>query len=62
MARSSPLDAAMWQALIDIGEVRCRGCDEFVDLSGCEEINDGVEVWNEHVRSCDGDAEAAETT
>lgn len=53
MTRRSPLDAAMWNQLIYEGEVRCQGCDEMVDLSSAEDINDGVELWNEHVRSCE---------
>jgi len=52
MARRSPLDAALWQGLIDKGEVRCRGCDTFVDLEDADDINEGVEIWNEHVADC----------
>lgn len=52
MTRRSPLDAVMWQKLIEEGEVRCRGCDTFVDLEDAEDINEGVEIWNEHVADC----------
>lgn len=54
MARRSPLDAVLWQGLIEQGEVRCRGCDEFVDLESADDINEGVELWNEHVAECPG--------
>lgn len=48
------LDAAMWQKLIDEGEIRCRGCGTMVDLSDADDINEGVDIWNAHVAECDG--------
>lgn len=57
MSRRSPLDAVMWQKLIEEGEVKCLGCDDFVDLSDCENVNEGVDTWNEHVADCPGDPE-----
>lgn len=55
MSRRSPLDAVMWQKLIEEGEVRCRGCDTMVDLGDSTDINDGVETWNAHVAECPGE-------
>jgi len=61
MPRVSPLDAVMWQKLIEEGEVRCRGCDTMVDLSDADDINEGVDIWNDHVADCDSDAEVSES-
>lgn len=54
MPRRSPLDAVLWQQLIEEGEVRCRACDTMVDLDDADDINEGVELWNDHVQECDG--------
>lgn len=54
MNRRSPLDAVMWQKLIEEGKVRCRGCDTMVDLSDDQNINQGVETWNKHIDNCEG--------
>jgi hypothetical protein len=55
------LDAAIWQQFVTEGQVRCASCDEFVDLDDAETINEGVELWNEHVEEC-GNAEGTQTT
>jgi hypothetical protein len=52
MSRRSPLDAVFWQMLIHEGEVRCRGCDTFIDLDDADDINEGVDIWNAHVEEC----------
>jgi transcription elongation factor Elf1 len=41
-----------WQGLVEKGCVKCRGCGEFVDLEEADSINEGVELWNEHVEKC----------
>lgn len=62
MARTSPLDAAMWSRLVeDDGEVRCRGCDTMVDLSSADDINDAVDCWNEHVQDCPNAIDAVDS-
>lgn len=38
------------EAVNEYGELKCRGCDDFVDMSGAETVNDGIDIWNDHVR------------
>jgi len=38
------------EAVFEYGEMRCQGCVDAVDLSDAETINEGIEIWNEHVR------------
>lgn len=35
----------------EYGEVRCDGCNERVDLSNAEDVDEALEVWNEHVET-----------
>lgn len=56
MSRRSPLDAILWRGLIEKGKIRCKGCDEFIKLKNCENINDAIDTWNDHVNSCSGNA------
>jgi hypothetical protein len=51
VSRTSPLDAVFWQGMVEQGEIRCRGCDEFVDLDNADDINEAIEIWNNHVKS-----------
>lgn len=32
------------------GEARCEGCGEDIDMSEADNVNEGIEIWNEHVR------------
>lgn len=44
------LTAAMFQKYIEQGFVSCIECDDSVDLSEANDINDAVEIWNDHVQ------------
>lgn len=49
MARS--LHAADFdEAVNEYGEIRCTDCQDAIDLSDAGTINEGVEIWNDHVR------------
>ena len=39
------------EAVHEYGEARCEGCNELIDLSEADSINEGIEIWNEHVRA-----------
>lgn len=50
MGRKNPYDAAIWQGFLEIGEVRCRGCNSYVNLDEAEDITEAIEIWNQHVK------------
>jgi hypothetical protein len=38
------------EAVHEHGEARCQGCDEPVDLSNADDVDEAIDIWNEHVK------------
>lgn len=41
------------EAFHEYGEIQCKGCGETVDLSTAEDVDEALELWNDHVREMD---------
>lgn len=39
------------EAVHEHGEATCEGCGESVDLSDADTVEEGREIWNEHIRT-----------
>lgn len=46
------------EAYHEYGEAICDGCNETVDLSTADDVDEAVKVWNRHVESEHRDASA----